>query len=70
VAMAGAALAPEDGGWVVAAVRRQGNRAVQRIWRNHGIRLHRMRQFNLSNDPRFADKVRHATPADRDRSAP
>ncbi len=32
--------------------------SVQRIWRSHGLQPHRMRQFKLSNDPRFADKVR------------
>ena len=32
--------------------------SVQRIWRAHGLQPHRMRQFKLSNDRRFADKVR------------
>jgi transposase len=32
--------------------------SVQRIWRAHGLQPHRMRQFKLSNDPRFAAKVR------------
>jgi transposase len=32
--------------------------SVQRIWRSHGLQPHRMRRFKLSNDPRFADKVR------------
>jgi len=32
--------------------------SVQRIWRSHGLQPHRMRQFKLSNDPRFAAKVR------------
>jgi transposase len=32
--------------------------SAQRIWRSHGLQPHRMRQFKLSNDPRFADKVR------------
>lgn len=32
--------------------------SVHRIWRSHGLRPHRMRQFKLSNDPRFAAKVR------------
>jgi hypothetical protein len=27
--------------------------SVQRIWRAHGLQPHRMRQFKLSNDPRF-----------------
>ncbi len=32
--------------------------SVQRIWRAHGLQPHRVRQFKLSNDPQFADKVR------------
>jgi transposase len=32
--------------------------SVQRIWRKHGLQPHRMRQFKLSNDPRFVDKLR------------
>ena len=28
--------------------------SVQRIWRSHGLQPHRMRQFKLSNDARFA----------------
>jgi transposase len=32
--------------------------SVQRIWRKHGLQSHRMRQFKLSNDPRFVDKLR------------
>ena len=32
--------------------------SVQRIWRSHGLQPHRMRQFKLSNDPKFAAKVR------------
>ena len=32
--------------------------SVQRIWRAHGFQPHRWRQFKLSNDPRFAAKVR------------
>ena len=27
-------------------------------WRAHGLQPHRMRQFKLSNDPRFVDKLR------------
>ena len=30
--------------------------SVQQIWRAHGLQPHRMRQFKLSNDPRFVDK--------------
>jgi hypothetical protein len=31
--------------------------AVQRIWRKHSLQPHRIRQFKLSNDPRFAAKL-------------
>ncbi len=31
--------------------------AVRRIWRAHGLQPHRFRQFKLSNDPKFADKL-------------
>ena len=33
--------------------------SVQRIWRSHGLQPHRIRQFKLSNDPAFVDKLRH-----------
>src|SRR6266446_5143626 len=32
--------------------------AVQRIWRAHGLRPHKVHQFKLSNDPKFVDKLR------------
>ena len=32
--------------------------SVQRIWKAHGLVPHRMRTFKLSNDPKFAAKVR------------
>ena len=32
--------------------------AVRRIWRAHGLQPHRWRQFKLSNDPNFVDKLR------------
>ena len=32
--------------------------SVQRIWRAHGLQPHRVRQFKLSNDPQFVDKLR------------
>jgi len=31
--------------------------SVQRIWRKHGLQPHKISLFNLSNDPRFADKL-------------
>ena len=32
--------------------------SVQRIWKAHGLRPHRMRAFKLSNDPLFTEKLR------------
>lgn len=32
--------------------------AVGRIWKAHGLAPHRWRQFKLSNDPKFIDKLR------------
>jgi transposase len=32
--------------------------SVQRIWRAHGLQPHRVRQFKLSTDPKFIDKLR------------
>ena len=32
--------------------------SVQRIWRAHGLQPHRSRQFKLSTDPKFVDKLR------------
>src|SRR5256714_981415 len=32
--------------------------SVQRIWRAHGLQPHRVRQFKLSNDPKFVTKLR------------
>src|SRR3954453_16720238 len=32
--------------------------SVQRIWRAHELQPHRLRQFNLANDPNFAAKLR------------
>jgi transposase len=32
--------------------------SVQRIWRAHGLAPHRVRQFKLSRDPEFVDKLR------------
>ncbi|PYV07120.1 MAG: IS630 family transposase, partial [Acidobacteria bacterium] len=30
---------------------------VERIWRAHGLKPHRVKSFKLSNDPRFAEKL-------------
>lgn len=32
--------------------------AVQRIWRAHGLRPHKVEQVKLSTDPKFVDKLR------------
>ena len=32
--------------------------SVQRIWRAHGLQPHRVRQFKLSTDPKFVQKLR------------
>lgn len=32
--------------------------SVQRIWRAHGLQPHRIKQFKLSNDPKFVAKLR------------
>jgi hypothetical protein len=32
--------------------------SVQGVWRRHGLRPHRVRQFKLSNDRQFASKLR------------
>jgi hypothetical protein len=32
--------------------------SVQRVWRAYGLQPHRVRQFKLSNDPKFVDKLR------------
>ncbi len=32
--------------------------AVRRIWKTHGLQPHRCRQFKLSKDPKFIDKLR------------
>jgi transposase len=31
--------------------------SVQRIWRGHGLQPHRVRQFKLSKDPKFVEKL-------------
>jgi len=31
---------------------------IGRIWREHGLKPHRVSSFKLSNDPRFAEKLR------------
>jgi transposase len=46
--------------WTAAMMARQigiSASSVHRIWRAHGLRPHRVRQFKLSNDPNFAAKL-------------
>jgi hypothetical protein len=31
--------------------------SVQRIWRAHGFQPHRVKQFKLSTDPQFVERV-------------
>jgi hypothetical protein len=31
---------------------------IHRIWREHGVKPHRVEAFKLSNDPKFVEKVR------------
>jgi transposase len=45
-------------GRVMAKVAGVSLTSVQRIWRSHGLAPHRIRSFKLSNDPKFAAKVR------------
>ena len=45
-------------GRAMAAVAGVSLTSVQRIWKAHGLAPHRMRTFKLSNDPKFAAKVR------------
>src|SRR5262249_3907430 len=47
--------------WTAAAMAKAAGisaSSVQRIWRAHGLEPHRVRQFKLSNDKAFADKLR------------
>jgi transposase len=47
--------------WTSAAMGRAAGispSSVLRIWRSHGLQPHRVRQFKLSKDPRFAEKLR------------
>jgi transposase len=47
--------------WTAAMMARRtgiSESSVRRIWRAHGLQPHRVRQFKLSNDPDFVDKLR------------
>ncbi len=43
---------------LMAKIARVSLTSLQRIWRAHGLAPHRIRTFKLSNDPKFAAKVR------------
>lgn len=46
--------------WTVRAMAKVAGVAastVQTIWKTHGLAPHRFRQFKLSNDPRFVEKL-------------
>src|ERR1700736_386521 len=45
-------------GRLMAKVAGVGLTSVQRVWKAHGLAPHRIRAFKLSNDPKFAAKVR------------
>ena len=47
--------------WTAAAMAKAGGisvSSVQRIWHSHGLAPHRVRQFKLSTDPKFAAKLK------------
>ena len=61
VALTGTDPAGEATHWTAAAMAKATGlsvSSVQRIWRAHGLEPHRVRQFKLSNDKTFADKLR------------
>lgn len=52
--------------WTAAAMAQAASisvSSVQRIWRRHGPRPHRVRQFRFSTDPAFAAKLRDGFPS-------
>jgi transposase len=47
--------------WTAAAMAKTvgiSDSSVRRIWKAHGLQPHRVRQFKLSNDPKFAEKLK------------
>jgi len=61
VALTSADPPGETNHWTAAAMAKAAGisvSSVQRIWRAHGLEPHRIRQFKLSNDKAFADKLR------------
>lgn len=52
---------PDATRWTLRALAKAAGLAastVRDIWRAHGLAPHRWRQFKLSNDPAFAEKLR------------
>ena len=61
IALSGGDPPGETTHWTAAAMAKAAGisvRSVQRIWQAHGLQPHRVRQFKLSNDPKFVDKLR------------
>ena len=61
VALTLAGPPPEATHWTGSAMAKASGisvSSVQRIWRGHGLQPHRVRQFRLSKDQRFAAKLR------------
>ncbi|MDO8706582.1 MAG: IS630 family transposase [Sulfuricaulis sp.] len=60
IALTQAGPPPEASHWTGTAMAKAAKisvSSVQRIWRAHGLQPHRVRQFKLSTDPRFAAKL-------------
>ena len=61
IALTNADLPHEATNWTAAAMAKAAGispSSVQRIWKAHGLAPHRVRSFKLSNDPKFAEKLR------------
>jgi hypothetical protein len=52
---------PDAGQWSTRTLARAvglGKTSIQKIWRQHGLKPHRVKTFKVSHDPAFVDKVR------------
>ena len=61
IALTNADLPHEATHWTAAAMAKAAGispSSVQRIWKAHGLAPHRVRSFKLSNDPKFAEKLK------------
>jgi hypothetical protein len=50
---------PDAGHWSTRTLARAvglGKTSIQKIWREHGLKPHRVRSFKVSRDPAFVDK--------------